>query len=212
MQVNDVLTVNGSQFTVLPPNTDPPEDPDQSPVPAEEDADLEWIQGTPVQLGTSKAAKDRIREVLATKMRHRVGDAAYSALSAANKTGPDDHHDVSLYHLKKLKSELTNKLEKQVPIYELPSGGVYLGFRKYLAWVLQFVELEDGEVLQLKICGDGRDLHKQESNVLISFCILNKKKQVHRSGKLPLLCWACFYGKTHLFLVRQRPHLGNFTV
>jgi hypothetical protein len=176
MQVNDLLTVNGSHFTVLPPNTDPPEDPDASPVPAEEEPDLEWIQGTPVELGNSKAAKDRIREVLAAKMRHRVGDAAYAALSKANKTGATDHHDVSLYQLKKEKSELTKKLEDQVPIFELPSGGVYVGFRKYLAFVLQFVELEEGEVLQIKICGDGRDLHKQESNVLISFCILNKKK------------------------------------
>ncbi len=105
---------------------------------------------------------------LYVKDKFNLSDTAYREITQLSSSLP------SLYKIK----ELSNQINSSFEILSAPSGisGVQQSFQQRLSYRLQNVELYPGEVIKVKLTGDGTYIAKHIHVFNFAFTLLNESK------------------------------------
>ena len=85
------------------------------------------------------------------------------------------------YLVQQAKEEVNHKVNSLIPLYSIKQGDIVGGYQHIqdvLPHLVKVMGLKSGQMLRIKLEGDGRKVGKTKKQVMISFCILDQGKIV----------------------------------
>jgi len=84
------------------------------------------------------------------------------------------------YQVEAAREEINKKVNELVPLYQIhgKTTGAYQRIQDLLPHILKTVELQPGQVIRIKLEGDGRKVGRTKKQAMMSFCVLQEGKKV----------------------------------
>ncbi|XP_069109802.1 uncharacterized protein [Argopecten irradians] len=138
---------------------------------------------TPDQNNTSQEDVDELNMLVYVLDVFNVSREAYGNISMLYQTLPRRH----------IIQKYISKLNSKFKITDTPDGlGVQQSFKDQLTNVLKsMTTVENGDVITVKVSGDGTNVGKRLHFVNMTFAVINEKKCISAQGNYPLCILCC---------------------